>query len=97
MASYASTVLLNDLLAYPQAQAGACSLFGGKERLEYAGSRLRLDSFAVVGYRNSDPGLAGVDAGRLRHAQCNHAIPFYGFNAIEYQVRKHLAQLSGDA
>ena len=87
-------MLLDDSLAYPEAQTGTFGIFGCKERLKDSGQVFRRDSAAIVGHGDPYPWLhfrcaIVPDANRdlTRHSHC--------FQSIQHQVGKDLAKFAG--
>ena len=92
----AAAVLLDDLRAYPQAEAGAGVSFGSNERLENFVSHVAGDAEAGVrdgnpyAGRHAIPIIAGVMRAQEKPASTPHCV-----KCVAHQVGKYLTQFSG--
>jgi hypothetical protein len=79
-------MLLNDLLAHPQAQSIANRAFSRVKRLEYLKQISRTDPFSIVGDCNSESSILTFGVPRQRRSQRHFTALPYGVKAVRKQV-----------
>src|SRR6266481_9066384 len=90
-----SAMFLYDSLAHPQTQSGAFGFFGGKERLEDPGQIGGSNSRTGIGHGNADA-RAATAIRDLTHAKRNASWRMNGFERVQHQIGKYLAQFAGE-
>jgi hypothetical protein len=79
-------VLVDNLLAHPEAKAGADRTFGREERLEDMLPRAGANAFPVVSYCYPDPAMAVVKGCARGHPQLDRAVRIDSVQTVGQEI-----------
>ena len=92
-----AAVFVDELLADPEAEAGADGALGGEERVKHLFGGSRSNAVAAVGDREADAWSAGRGVEGGAGADDDAAVVAYGVEGVGEEVGEDLAEFAGDA